>query len=261
MALLIPILMIYNFFGGEISDSGYIEGNIEYASEYQKVLNKYITKNFIAYIPLSRILYFYNEDSDLSFDEIYKNNIDYELQTMKPISDVCNEHYAKLSVCSDSDIEASNQIDEYSYKPFNSPLKLDKTSITSFFGEERIVYDEFDIHYAWDFAAPAQTPVYAIGEGVVKVVRFNQSTNSINTSNGAGNYIEIEYEIDGEIYSVIYGHLYPNSAKVKVGDVVSSWEQIASVGTTGYSTGNHLHFQMEKNNKKIDGLSLIDFTL
>ena len=50
--LLIPILMIYNYFGGEISDSGYIEGNMEYADEYQRVLNKNITDNNYGYIPL-----------------------------------------------------------------------------------------------------------------------------------------------------------------------------------------------------------------
>ena len=261
MIVLVPVLMLYNFFGGEISDSGYVEGNMEYAEQYQKVLNKYITKNIVAYIPLSRILYFYNEDSDLSFDEIYKNNIDEELKTIKPISDVCSEHYAKLSVCSDDEIEESNQSDDYPYKPFNAPIDFKKASITSYFAQERIVYDNYNIHYAWDLAAPAKTPVYSVGEGKVKTVRFNQSSNSIDTSNGLGNYIEIDYEIEGKHYRVIYGHLYPNSSKVKVGDQVKSWQEIASVGTTGYSTGNHLHFQVSLNNNKIDGMNLIDFNL
>ena len=38
-------------------------------------------------------------------------------------------------------------------------------------------------------------------------------------------------------------------------------QKIAGVGTTGYSTGNHLHFQVSLNGKYIDGLSLIDFNL
>ena len=58
---------------------------------------------------------------------------------------------------------------------------------------------------------------------------------------------------------MLYGHLYPNSSKVKIGDKVSSWQQIAGVGTTGYSTGNHLHYQVSENGKVIDGLSLVDF--
>ena len=80
--LLIPILMIYNFFGGEISDTGYVEGNMEYAIEFREVLNDNITDNLNGYIPLSRILYFYNEDPNLSFSDIYKNNLDDELKRM-----------------------------------------------------------------------------------------------------------------------------------------------------------------------------------
>ena len=47
---------------------------------------------------------------------------------------------------------------------------------------------------------------------------------------------------------------------VKVGDKVSSWQKIAEVGTTGYSTGNHLHWQVSKDGNKVDGMNLVDFT-
>lgn len=258
--LLIPILLIYNFFGGEISDSGYIEGNMEYASEYKDVLNKYITRSNDGYIPLSRILYFYNEDSDLNFSKIYSNNLDFELKNIKPISDVCLEHYKDLDVCKDEEYLNGSQVDDYPYKPFNAPIDFSKTTITSYFGQERIVFDDYDVHYAWDFATSPKTPVYSIGEGIVKVVRFNQDTNVTDTSNGAGNYIEIEYEYEDNKYRVIYAHLFPNSSLVRVGQKVYSWQKIATVGTTGYSTGNHLHFQISLDGKKIDGMSLIDFT-
>jgi len=259
--LLIPILMIYNFFGGEISDTGYVEGNMEYANEFREVLNDNITDNLNGYIPLSRILYFYNEDPNLSFSDIYKNNLDNELKTIKPISDVCMESFTSFDVCSDEEISNSNQIDEYPYKPFNAPLKFNEALITSYYGEERIVFNNYSIHEAWDFACPSLTPVYSIGEGIVKTVRFNQNSNITDTSNGAGNYIEILYNIDDVEYLVIYAHLYPNSSKVKEGDKVSSWQQIAGVGTTGYSTGDHLHFQVSVDGRNIDGLNLVDFTL
>ena len=69
MAVLIAILMIFDFFGNnEISLGGYIENNMEYADDYIKALNTNI-KN--GYVNLSRLLYFYVEDDSLSFSEIY----------------------------------------------------------------------------------------------------------------------------------------------------------------------------------------------
>jgi murein DD-endopeptidase MepM/ murein hydrolase activator NlpD len=253
--------MIYSFFGGEISDTGYVEGNMEYAEEYKEILNDNTTKNLNGYVPLSRLIYFYIEDDSLSLKSIYENNLDYELKTIKTISEVCLESYNSFFVCKDSEISDSNQGDEYPYKPFNAPIKFQDVTITSFFGEERIVFDKYDIHYAWDFAVNAETPVYSVGEGIVKTVRFNQSKNETDQNKGAGNYIEIEYDIDGIEYEVLYGHLYPNSSRVKEGDVVKSWQEIAGVGTTGYATGNHLHFEVSVNGTQIDGMSLIDFNL
>lgn len=259
--LLVPILMIYNFFGGEISNSGYIEGNIEYADMYSKVLNKYITQKNIGYIPLSRILYFYQEDDSLSFDEIYDKNLDKDLMTLKPISDVCLENFKNMSICSEEEISNSTQIDDYTYKPFSEPIDFLDSTITSYFAQERIVYDEFEIHYAWDFGSKEKSPVYSVYDGEVIEVRFNQTTNEINKSNGAGNYITIRYEIEDDIYDVLYGHLYPFSNRVNIGDKVNQGDVIALVGTTGYSTGNHLHWQVLKNGNKIDGMNLVDFTL
>lgn len=260
IVLIICILMIYNFFGGEITSSGLVEGNIEYSEDYLKALNKYV-KNNEGYVSLSRIIYFYNEDDDLKFNDIYKENLDTELKMVKPISDVCIEEYSIYDVCDDENIESSNQVDEYSYKPFKSPVNFKDITITSFFGEERIIYDNYDIHYAWDFAGAAKTPVFSIGDGIVKKVRFNQNENKINKENGLGNYIEIEYKIENDIFRSIYGHLYPNSTNLKEGQIVKTGEKIAEIGTTGYSTGNHLDWQLYQNNKVIDGMDLIDFNL
>ena len=260
MLILIPILMIYCAFGGEISDNGYIEGNIEYADEYLSILNNNITKNNNGYVPLSRIIYFYNSDPDLSFKELYENNLDDELKLVKPISDVCIEFYINLEACLDENINNSKQYDEYEIKPFSPPIDFSEATITSFFGNERIVFEEYDIHYAWDFAAKAKTDVYSIGDGIVKKVRFNQTKNETDKNNGLGNYIEIDYEYEGKIYTVIYSHLYPKSTNLKEGEIVYKNQKIAEVGTTGYSTGNHLHFQVSLDGNKIDGLNLIDFS-
>ena len=82
---------------------------------------------------------------------------------------------------------------------------------------------------------------------------------AIISSTGGGNYITIECKIDKSTYSVFYAHLYPDSYLVKEGDLVYKGQEIASVGTTGYSTGPHLHFQVSRNGTVVDGMGLINF--
>jgi hypothetical protein len=78
------------------------------------------------------------------------------------------ESYNSFFVCEETEIFSSNQSDEYPYKPFNSPVKFKRCNYYEFFCSERIVFDEFDIHYAWVFGAKEKTPVYSVGEGIVK---------------------------------------------------------------------------------------------
>ena len=246
-----------DFFGGEILTSGYVENNMEYADKYLFVLNHNLTRKMNGYVPLSRIIEFYYEDESLSFESIYKNNIDLETKRVKDKSTVCLESYSTFSLCKDI---SNALVDNESYKPFNSPIDMSKVTITSFYGQERIVFEEYNIHYAWDLAAPAKTEVYSVGDGEVVEVRFNQSKNETDKENGAGNYIKIKYVVeDKEIY-VTYGHLYPNSNLVQKGDQVKHNQLIATVGTTGYSTGNHLHYEVKIDGNKVDGLDLIDFS-
>lgn len=257
--ILVPILMIMDFFGANITD-GYVEDNMEYAEQYRAVVNKNFKKNN-GYVSLERILYFYLEDENLTFDEIYTDNLDKETKKMLPISDVCElSKYKNFDVCKEENISESGQIDEDQAKPFVSPIDFTSSTITSFFMEQRVVFGKDDIHEAWDIASSAQTPVYSTCDGKVESVSFTQSQNVTDTSNGGGNQIKISCEVNDLTYHVWYAHLYPNSAKVSVGQSVSKGQQIASVGTTGYSTGNHLHYQVSLDGKTIDGMSLIDFS-
>ena len=198
----------------------------------------------------------------MTFSEIYTDNLDSELKRQLPISQVCEiQKYKVLEVCKEDNISDSGQIDEEQAKPFAPPIDFTNSTITSFFKEERIVYGESDVHSAWDLANSAQTPVYSVCDGTVETVDFPHSTNTIDTSDTqGGNIIKINCEVNELTYTVLYGHLYPNSSQVSVGDNVTKGQVIASVGTTGYSTGNHLHYQVSLNNEVVDGMSLIDFT-
>lgn len=250
--------MIMDFFGANIAD-GYVENNMEYADKYINTLNNNISNG---YVSLERILYFYLEKDSLTFDEIYKDNLDMDIKRMKTISDVCLlKKYSYFDVCKKNKIDDSGQINEIQSKPFQSPINLSSALITSFFMQERIIYETYGVHKAIDFGASSQTPLYAVSDCKVIKVSFPYSQNIIDKSGSSGNNISLECKINDFIYVVRYMHLYPNSAKVKVNDLVKQGQQIASVGTTGYSTGNHLHYQVELNGNPVDGLSLIDFTI
>ena len=258
--VLVCALATLDFFSSSETD-GYVEENEDYADDYKAVLNKNI-KYGKGYVSLSRILYFYQEDETLSFDSIYEDNLDSETKKQKPISEVCTmKKYKNMAVCQSQNLSTSNQSDEDVLKPFTAPLKISNMNVTSFFMEQRVVYEEENVHEAWDLSSPNNTPVYATCEGEVIQVSFPYSENTIDTSGGGGNQIKIKCEIDDDTtYEVLYAHLYPKSAKVKVGDKVDHWQEIAKVGTTGYSTGPHLHYQVSKDGSTVDGMSLIDFT-
>lgn len=99
--------------------------------------------------------------------------------------------------------------------------------------------------------------IVAFADGTVKSVVNNvtwsysktKSLSGISSSLYSGNYIIIDH---GNNYHTFYCHLKHGSLKVKVGDKVKKGQIIAYMGTTGYSTGNHLHFEVRKNGSKVD---------
>lgn len=261
MVILICVLMIFDFFGAKLTKEK-VQNNAEYADAYTSSANKYLKDG---YVPLQRILYFHLEDTSLSIDTLYTMNQNKESKTAKEISSVCEDTRVKNMVaCSDANIKENEDYLVVSTGHFNFPLDVNYT-ITSFFNEQRIIYGESNVHNGWDLAVPAQTPVYSVCSGTVYKVNYTQSENIPydQSGNNVGNSITIKCDEDyDETFYVLFAHLYPNSAKVKVGDKVNHWTEVASAGTTGHSTGNHLHYQvMDKDFKLLDGMQLIDFTL
>lgn len=98
-------------------------------------------------------------------------------------------------------------------------------------------------HSGMDFPAPKNTPIYAANDGEVILAR---------NYGGYGNCVMLDH--GGGIVTV-YGHA--NKLLVKVGQKVKRGDQIALVGTTGRSTGNHLHFEVRKNGKTVDPMDYI----
>ncbi len=98
-------------------------------------------------------------------------------------------------------------------------------------------------HKGVDYAAPAGTPIYASAAGQVIYSGYN--------SGGYGKLIIIDH---GNGYQTYYAHC--SSLYVNVGTNVSQGQHIAGVGSTGNSTGNHIHFEIRKNGTPINPVSM-----
>ena len=100
------------------------------------------------------------------------------------------------------------------------------------------------MHRGTDFAAPMGTPIMASGDGVVIRARW---------CGGGGNCIKIKHN---STYSTVYAHLSKFAKSVKTGARVRQGQIIGYVGSTGMSTGPHLHYEVIENGKKINSQTL-----
>ncbi|MBR1722127.1 MAG: peptidoglycan DD-metalloendopeptidase family protein [Treponema sp.] len=124
-------------------------------------------------------------------------------------------------------------------------LPLSKKIITSDFGYRTSpISGTWKFHAGIDLAAPIGTEVFACKHGSVATVGFNEIY---------GNYIDIKH--NGNTVSR-YAHL--SKTLVKKGQQVATGEVIGLVGTTGASTGPHLHFEVRENGTPKDPKSMID---
>lgn len=128
--------------------------------------------------------------------------------------------------------------------PTIQPVKnKDLTRIASFFGYRNDPFTKTrKMHFGMDFTAKRGTPVYATGNGVVK--------RADSRSSGFGKHIRIDH---GFGYISLYAHL--SKYNVRRGQKVKRGDIIGYVGNTGRSAGPHLHYEIIKDNKKIDPLN------
>ena len=113
--------------------------------------------------------------------------------------------------------------------------------LSSKFGMRKHPIDGFNkMHRGTDFAAPMGTPIMASGDGIITRARW---------CGGGGNCIKIKHN---STYSTIYAHMKNFSRGIKEGGRVKQGQIIGFVGSTGKSTGPHLHYEVVKNGKKIN---------
>lgn len=126
--------------------------------------------------------------------------------------------------------------------PLAAPLNT--YYVTSSFGKRLDPMNKrWSAHYGVDFGGPVRSDVFAPAAGVVK---------QAGTKGRYGRYIEIDH---GSGIITRYGHLY--SISVKSGDKVEFRQKIAQLGSTGRSTGPHLHYEIVFNGKPKDPMQFI----
>ena len=124
---------------------------------------------------------------------------------------------------------------------------LDFYRISSRFSNARFhpVLKRYRAHHGVDYAAPAGTPVYAVGNGKVIAKAYQRG--------GAGNYLKIKHN---GVYTTTYMHLSRFAKGIQVGTEVKQKQVIGYVGSTGLSTGPHLDFRVYEHGKPINPLTI-----
>ena len=139
---------------------------------------------------------------------------------------------------------SGSQVD-YGTTGFIYPIK-GYTYISSYYGWR---FNNTDYHTGVDFPAPANTPIRASASGTVIYVRTGAG---YGRNWGYGNYLIVDH---GGGFSTLYAHC--TSIPVSVGDTVTKGQTIAYVGTTGWSTGYHLHFEIRRNGAHTNPLNYL----
>jgi len=117
--------------------------------------------------------------------------------------------------------------------------------LSSPFGMRKHPIDGFNkMHRGTDFAAPMGTPIMASGDGIVKKAGW---------CGGGGNCVKIRHN---STYETVYAHMSKFARGIKSGVIVKQCQTIGFVGSTGKSTGPHLHYEVIVNGKKINSQKL-----
>ncbi len=146
--------------------------------------------------------------------------------------------------------EYKNEIEYYDIKGKSITKSLMKTPIngarlsSSFGMRKHPILGYNKMHRGTDFAAPSGTPIMASGSGTITRARW---------CGGGGNCVKIKHN---STYETVYAHMKAFAKGVKEGRKVKQGQIIGYVGSTGLSTGPHLHYEVIVNGKKVNSQRL-----
>jgi murein DD-endopeptidase MepM/ murein hydrolase activator NlpD len=122
---------------------------------------------------------------------------------------------------------------------------INGSRLSSSFGMRKHPIDGYNkMHRGTDFAAPMNTPIMASGDGIITRIKW---------CGGGGNCIKIKHN---STYETVYAHMSKFASNIKLGKRVKQGQIIGFVGSTGNSTGPHLHYEVIQNGKKINSQTL-----
>lgn len=129
---------------------------------------------------------------------------------------------------------------------FSTPLPGYR--INSRFGYRKLPGERGRMHEGVDFAAPSGKPIQSAAAG--KVLRVGMSPTY-------GNFVEIDH---GDGFTTFYAHMSRRARTAVAGAPVAAGDTIGFVGSTGHSTGPHLHFELRKNARQFDPMRVLGRT-
>lgn len=183
--------------------------------------------------------------SDIDLNSILKEaKRDYSGRGGGPVDDDTEDHSAASPDDEERIAALMNNIDRVNLMrvaidrlPFGEPTR--GASRTSGFGPRRDpIRRSYRQHKGVDFAAPRGTPIYSTAQGVVS---FS------GRQSGYGIVVKIRHAFG---FETVYAHL--NKSRVKVGQQVARGDRIADMGSTGRSTGSHLHYEIRIDGKPVN---------
>ncbi|WP_339477086.1 MULTISPECIES: peptidoglycan DD-metalloendopeptidase family protein [unclassified Pseudomonas] len=123
-----------------------------------------------------------------------------------------------------------------------TPVDFARISSRFSVGRKHPILNKIRAHKGVDYAAPRGTPIKAAGDGKVLLA---------GRRGGYGNTVIIQH---GNTYRTLYGHMQGFAKGVKTGGTVKQGQVIGYIGTTGLSTGPHLHYEFQVNGVHVDPL-------
>jgi len=230
----------------------YKEGKIT-QSLYRSAIQKKIPANVI--VEFARIYGFQIDfQRDIRRNDTYQ--IVYEVfeDDNKKIFNTGNIIFADLNLSNQSNAfyyfndngeEGHFDINGKSVKKALMKTPINGARLSSPYGMRKHPIDGYNkMHRGTDFAAPEGTPIMASGDGIVTKASW---------CGGGGNCVKIRHNSS---YSTVYAHMSKFAANIKKGKRVKQGQTIGYVGSTGKSTGPHLHYEVIHNGKRINSQTL-----